>query len=187
MGSATTRLIGLVDSLLAYTRAESGRLEVRPEQFDLAALAAEVIDELRPQAQQKLLELGLAPLAAPLPAVVSDPRLVRIVLMNLTVNAVKFTERGSVQIALAAGPGGHEVAVHDTGPGIAPEDLPRVFEPFEQVDGAQRRSAGVGLGLSLVRSIVDALGGTIEARSSPQGSVFTVRLPPHASPASAST
>jgi len=187
MGSATTRLIGLVDSLLAYTRAESGRLEVRPEQFDLSALAAEVIDELRPQAQQKLLELGLAPLAAPLPAVVSDPRLVRIVLMNLTVNAVKFTERGSVQIALAAGPGGHEVAVHDTGPGIAPEDLPRVFEPFEQVDGAQRRSAGVGLGLSLVRSIVDALGGTIEARSSPQGSVFTVRLPPHASPASAST
>jgi signal transduction histidine kinase len=178
MRTSVTRLVGLIDSLLEYTRVETGRIVVRPERFDLARLAADVVGELLPQAQHKLLEVALEPLAAPLRPIESDPRLVRIVLMNLAVNAVKYTDRGGVRIALADRPDGHLIEVRDTGPGIPPEDLPRIFEPFEQLGAAQRRYvSGVGFGLSLVRAIVEALGGDIDVRSSPSGSVFSVRLP----------
>jgi signal transduction histidine kinase len=112
------------------------------------------------------------------PPLESDPRLVRIVLMNLAVNAVKYTDHGGVRLAVTAGPEGHLLEVKDTGPGIPQEDLPRLFEPFEQLGAAQRRYvSGVGLGLSLVKTIVDALGGRIDVRSSPGGSTFQVRLP----------
>jgi signal transduction histidine kinase len=178
MRTSVTRLVELVESLLEYTRAETGRLEVRAERFDVAQLAAEVAEELLPQAQQRLLSIGVDPPAGPVPPLESDPRLVRIVLMNLAVNAVKYTDHGGVRLAVTAGPEGHLLEVKDTGPGIPQEDLPRLFEPFEQLGAAQRRYvSGVGLGLSLVKTIVDALGGRIDVRSSPGGSTFQVRLP----------
>jgi signal transduction histidine kinase len=171
------RLLGLVEALLEYTRVETGRLVVRPEPVDLAALGAEVVDELLPDAQRKLLELTFAGGAGPAP-VHTDPRLLRLVLLNLVVNAVKYTERGWVRLELAPAPGGrHRLSVADSGPGIAPADLARIFEPFEQV--APRATAqGVGLGLALVKGIAEALRLELTVESTVgQGTTFHVLVP----------
>jgi signal transduction histidine kinase len=182
---ASRRLLSLVESLLEYTRVESGRLVVKPERFDLAALAAEVVDEALPHAQRKLLALELAPPPAELTPAVTDPRLVRIVLVNLVVNAIRYTEAGGVRVTVGEEAAGHLLEVEDTGPGLTREEQDRIFEPFEQVGGeAARKAQGVGLGLTLVKGIVEALGGTIALRSEPgHGSTFRVTLPPRPAPA----
>jgi signal transduction histidine kinase len=170
------RLLGLVEALLEYTRVETGRLVVRPEPVDLATLAAEVVDELLPDAQRKLLELTFAGAAGPALAH-TDPRLLRLVLLNLVVNAVKYTHRGWVRLELSAATGGHRFSVADSGPGIAPADLARIFEPFEQL--APRASAqGVGFGLALVKGIADALGLELTVESIVgRGTTFHVLVP----------
>jgi signal transduction histidine kinase len=173
---ASRRLLSLVESLLEYTRVESGKIVVRAERFDLAALAAEVVDEVLPQAQRKLLALELAP-APELPPAETDPRLVRLVVVNLVVNAVRYTDVGAVRVAVGHRREGHLVEVSDSGPGLTPEQVSRVFEPFEQLSGAAAQQ-GAGLGLTLVRGIVDALRGDIAVSSEPgKGSVFRVVLP----------
>lgn len=178
MRGSTVRLVDLVESLLEFERIESGRFHPTPEPLDLAALAAEVVDELRPQAEQKGLALELD--AAPgLPPLASDHRLVRVVLVNLVANALKFTDAGRVRVALGAGDGAHRIAVRDTGRGISAEDQARIFEPFEQLEVlARKHTPGIGLGLTLVREVVQALGGAISVESEPgAGSAFTVSLP----------
>jgi signal transduction histidine kinase len=175
---STRRMLALVETLLEYTRVESGRLTVRAERFDLRALVGDVVEEVRPQAQKRLLSLDMLPPPAPPAPVESDPRLVRLVLVNLVVNAVKYTEQGSVTVALgAAGPRAW-FEVRDTGPGIAPRDLARVFEPYEQGGDPSRPASGVGLGLSIVKGILDALGAHISVSSDVgRGSAFRVVLP----------
>ena len=97
--------------------------------------------------------------------------------MNLLVNAVKYTPRGSVTVRLGAAGGTSWLEVSDTGPGIAAEDRARVFQPFEQLS-APGTSEGVGLGLALVSGIVAALGGTLRLEAEPgRGSTFRVELP----------
>jgi signal transduction histidine kinase len=181
IGRSANRLRDLVESLLEYTRIQSGRIVVRAEPLDLAALAADVADELRPQAEQKGLTLAVEP-AAPLPTLSSDARLVRLVLVNLIGNAVKFTVRGGVTVSLAERDGQHLVSVADTGPGIRPEHQALVFEPFGQLGEVDKKhQPGFGLGLALVRQIVDALGGKVELHSAEgRGATFTVSLPPAA-------
>jgi len=175
---AARRLLALVESLLEYTRVESGRLVVKPEPCDLGALASEVVDEALPQAQRKLLVLRVdaSPDLGPLE---TDPRLVRLVLVNLVVNAVKYTERGEITVAVRAEASGRSLEVRDTGPGIPPEEQRRIFEPFEQLGaGPTRTTQGVGLGLSLVKGVVEALGGKLSISSTPgRGSTFRVTLP----------
>jgi signal transduction histidine kinase len=181
IGRSANRLRDLVESLLEYTRIQSGRLVVHPEPLDLAALAADVADELRPQAEQKGITLAVES-AAPLAPLLSDARLVRLVLVNLIGNAVKFTGRGGVTVSVAQGGGRHAVSVADTGPGIRPEHRALVFEPFGQVGEVDKKHLpGFGLGLALVRQIVDALGGEVELHSEEgRGATFTVSLPPAA-------
>jgi signal transduction histidine kinase len=178
LGRSFKRLSDLIESILEYTRIESGKLIVRVERFDVVELAGEVVEELLPQAQQKLLRLELLPAPA-LPLMESDPRLVRLVLINLVMNAVKYTTQGSIEVVLTHGPEGHTLAVRDTGPGIAPEVHARIFEPFEQLEPIRHKhTPGVGLGLALVREMVSALGGRIHVDSQVgQGSTFTVVLP----------
>ncbi|BDG10504.1 ATP-binding response regulator [Anaeromyxobacter paludicola] len=174
---AARRLLELIESLLEYTRVESGRLVVRPERVDLARLAREVADELLPQAQARLLKLEVE--AAPLPPLEADPRLLRLVLINLVVNAIKYTERGGVRITAGEDGDRQWVAVADTGPGIPPEARDRIFEPFEQVGALENKhQPGVGIGLSLVRGIAAAIGGRVElVESGPAGTVFRVAVP----------
>jgi signal transduction histidine kinase len=97
------------------------------------------------------------------------------------VNALKYTDDGSVTVVVGHEDGVHFAEVRDTGPGIAPDEQRRMFDPYEQLGGdAAKKAQGVGLGLSLVKGIVEALGGTITVASQPgRGSTFRVRFPPH--------
>jgi signal transduction histidine kinase len=183
LARATTRLLALVESLLEYTRVESGRVVVTRESVDLTALAAEVVEDVLPHAQQKLLTLALDP-PTPVPPLHSDPRLVRLVLMNLVMNGVKYTERGEVRVAVGHGARGHFLVVRDTGEGMSPEDQLRALKPFEQLDPA-RSAGGVGLGLSLVRGVVEALGGRLTMESA-VGAGTTARVDLPAAPEHAS-
>jgi signal transduction histidine kinase len=181
MMGASARLLDLIESLLEYTRVESGRLAVRIEPIDLPALAEEVADDLRPRAEKRGLELRLRT-AFQIPPLECDRRLVRLILVNLVENALKYTERGFVEVSTHADGAHHHIRVEDSGCGIPLHSQTRVFEPFEQVEPiSHKHSPGVGLGLALVREVVDSLGGSIELRSVPErGSIFAVTLPSRA-------
>ncbi len=167
-------LLGLIDDVLDMAKVESGHLELVPEETDLPALAQGVVDLLEVRARRKGLDLRLA-LAPGLPEVVlTDPRRLRQVLLNLLGNAVKFTTKGSVELRVAPEGGtGLHFAVRDTGPGIAAAELERIFRPFEQAGRAEARAAGTGLGLAISRRLVELMGGELEVESEPgRGSVF---------------
>ncbi len=179
IAASTSRLHELIESLLEYARIEGGRLRVDVADVDARALCADVIDELSPQAEQKGIALRLAAAGAP-PPLLSDPRLLRLVVVNLVGNAVKFTQRGEVVVEVAHRGGAHHIRVCDSGPGIPPQDHERIFEPFEQMEPLpNKHTRGVGLGLSIVKDMVLALEGRIELTSAlGAGSTFTVVLPP---------
>jgi PAS domain S-box-containing protein len=176
--TASTRLGAIIDSLLWCARVKRGPMTFAVESVDLARTAADVIDELTPQADHKGLELTLAP-HPPLPPLHGSPTLIRTILVNLIGNAVKYTARGSVRVALSCCGDVHTVAVSDTGPGIPPEQHDRIFQPFEQLDAIEHKHRpGVGLGLTIVKEMLDALGGRISLSSAVgAGSTFTVTLP----------
>lgn len=180
MARATRQLAGLVESLLEYTRLESGRIEARAESLDPAAIVHEVLAAHADQAASAV-TLSLEPQQTDLPPIVSDARLLRIVLANLISNALKFTSQGSVTIRLMTERDTHVFEVTDTGQGIDEADTARIFHPFERLEPVQHKSLpGVGLGLALVDQIVRALGGSITVSSRlGQGSRFRVHLPSH--------
>ena len=175
---ATRQIASLVKSLLEYARVESGRVNVHLEELDAIAIVREVLAAYADHvAEGVALKLDAPPDSHAV--LVSDARLVRVVLGNLVSNALKFTTHGSVRVTLAAQAGAHVFEVHDTGPGLDDADIARIFVPFEQLAPLQRKSVpGIGLGLALVDQIVSMLGGMVEIASRlGEGSVFTVRLP----------
>jgi signal transduction histidine kinase len=178
IADAATRLRKLIETILEYAGLQGARPSGHVEAVNVAALAAEVLEELRSQAERKGLALHLSA-PADLPALCSDRPLVRMVLTNLLDNAVKFTERGEVEVTLAPLASGLSLAVRDTGPGIPPDQQQTIFEPFEHLEPVQRKhTPGIGLGLTVVKELVQSLGGRIELESQPgQGSTFTVVLP----------
>jgi signal transduction histidine kinase len=175
------RLADLIVSLLDYAAIESGRLDVTVERFDPRALLDEVQQDMEPQARLKDLDLQLF-LPEDVPPLETDRRLLRLVLVNLVANAVKFTERGTVALSLRCAADSHSFEVRDTGPGIPLEDRQRIFEPFEQLEPIRHKHRpGVGIGLTVVRQLVDALGGRIDLESEVgRGSAFRVVLPSRA-------
>jgi signal transduction histidine kinase len=174
--------IHLVEDLLELARAESGKLEIRMEPTDLRGVVADAAEEYRAQAEARGLKLGTRLPEVPFP-VVTDGARVRQVLGNLIANAVKYTAAGAVTVRLddarSGTPGGiGRIAIHvdDTGPGIPPEQLGRLFEEFVRLDTATER--GTGIGLTISRRIAEALGGEITVHSEPgSGSTFTLWLP----------
>jgi signal transduction histidine kinase len=178
LARATRQIASLVESLLDYARVESGKVNVHLQELDAIAIVREVLAAHADHAAEGV-ALTFDPPVEPLPVLVSDARLVRVVLSNLVSNALKFTTHGSVRVRLTANADSHVFEVHDTGPGLEQADIARVFLPFEQLAPLQRKTVpGVGLGLALVDQIVNALGGMVEIVSRPgEGSVFTVRLP----------
>jgi signal transduction histidine kinase len=173
-----SRLQHLMETILEYTRLEAGRMELTLSEVELATFAREVVEAYRPEAQRKLLTLELR--LPPQPVLVrTDARLLQLVLLHLVSNAVKYTEQGSVEVAVEALPDACQLAVRDTGRGIAPKDRERIFEPFEQLEDVQRKGApGLGLGLVIVKQLVERLGARLSVASElGQGSAFVVTLP----------
>jgi signal transduction histidine kinase len=177
--TSATHLLYLIEELLAYARLDGHREEVRLQDVDAQDIARETFTITEPLVRERKLAFQLDLPDAPVP-LRTDPDKLRQVLLNLVSNAVKFTHYGSIRVAVQAN-GADEVRfiVQDTGVGIAPEHQARVFEPFWQVDPSQRsRAHGIGLGLSVVRRLVELLGGTITLQSVlGDGSTFTVILP----------
>jgi PAS domain S-box-containing protein len=170
----------LVEDLLDMSRMAGGRLRLSLAATDLSALVREGMDAIGPSAQAKGVSLDMTVPPA-LPRIMADGGRMQQVLWNLLANAIKFTPRGgTVSVHAVATPEGVDVIVHDTGRGIAPDFLPFVFEPFRQGETAMSRSiTGLGLGLAIVRRIVEAHGGHVEAESDGvgKGATFRVRLP----------
>jgi PAS domain S-box-containing protein len=175
----TRRLQRLVDDLLDFARLEAGTFSLSLREADLAQKVRETIESLRPQAQVKGVVLEAdSPDGATM--VRMDPGRIGQVLLNLVGNAIKFTpEGGRVTVRILAAPRRVRVEVADTGIGIAPEHLERLFEKFYQVNGGiTREQGGTGLGLSIAKALVEAHGGTIDVESTPGvGSTFWFTLP----------
>ncbi|MBA2663727.1 MAG: response regulator [Bradymonadaceae bacterium] len=178
MHAAASRLTDLVEGLLHQASIERGQLQAQIERFDGCAVVEESVERLRPLAQQKQLALKFS-CAPEVPLMRSDSGLLRLIASNLLANAIKFTAKGEVVVSLDYQAGQFIVAVQDTGPGIALEDQARIFLPFEHLEPMRHKhTPGVGLGLTLVRAMVNALGGTIEVDSEiGRGSVFRAIIP----------
>jgi len=180
-------LMGIIDDILDLSKVEAGELALVVAPFSPLALATEVMALYGGFASKKGLELGIAEPDGVPPAVEGDAARIRQVLANLVSNAIKFTDRGRVSLALsgrAAADG--RIALHfeveDTGVGISAAQRPRLFKPFSQADGAvDRRHGGTGLGLAICKRLVTMMGGEIDFRSTPgAGSAFwfELALPP---------
>jgi signal transduction histidine kinase len=177
IAAGADRLLALINDVLDLTRLGAGMLTLEPAAVDLAALVDGVAAEVAPQAAAKALAIAID--VPPGLVIRADPLRLHQVLLNLVGNAVKFTEAGRIAITARRGDDRVEIAVADTGIGIAPHALPRVFDEFRQADeSTTRRFGGSGLGLAIARRLVELHGGTIRAESTPGvGSVFTVVLP----------
>ncbi len=170
----------IVEDLLDMSRIIAGKIRLDVQPVVLATLIETVLDSLRPAAEGKSLRLHatLDPIAGP---VKGDPYRLQQVVWNLLANAVKFSQKGGrVQVFLERVNSHVEIVVSDTGEGIAPEFLPYIFDRFRQADGSTtRRYAGLGLGLSIVKQLVELHGGSVRAKSPgvAQGATFIVALP----------
>jgi signal transduction histidine kinase/chemotaxis response regulator CheB len=171
----------LINDLLDVTRVKHGKLRLQRATVDVDATVLAALDAVRSQADKKGLRLEYqAPLRPP--SVDADAERLAQILDNLLRNAIACTDAGAVTVTVAQQNGMMRITVHDTGEGIAADDIANVFEAYRQVD-PERRSDGLGLGLSLVKMLVEAHGGTIDVRSpgrgrgSGGGSAFSFTIP----------
>jgi signal transduction histidine kinase len=179
--NAGTHLLGLINQVLDLSKIEAGKLELSPESVNLVPLIDEVVGTARHLAEQNKNRLSVdAP--ADLGALYVDPMRLRQILLNLLSNACKFTKEGEVSLrARKVGNGRDmvELAVTDTGIGMTPEQLGKLFQEFSQAEASTaKKYGGTGLGLAITRKLARLMGGDVTVTSeSGKGSVFTVRLP----------
>jgi PAS domain S-box-containing protein len=170
----------LIDDLLDVSRFATGQAVVQASPVAIAGIVSTAVETIEPAAAARQIAVELSG-ADPALVVDGDAERLQQVVSNLLSNAVKFTpEGGCVRVRIEAGAATIAISVADSGRGIDPVDLPRVFEPFWQVDTTLTRTeSGLGLGLAIVRSLVEAHGGTVraESRGLGHGSCFTVELP----------
>ena len=179
MRSSTDSLSDLVNDWLDLAKIESGRVDVRIEEFEVEELMGSLRALFRPLAAESKVPLVFEP-TPHFPKLYTDQAKVAQVLRNFISNALKFTEKGDVRVRLAYGPADTVIfSVADTGIGLAPENLDRIFEEFAQVDShLQRRVKGTGLGLPLSRRLARLVGGEITVRSQlGEGSTFALTIP----------
>jgi signal transduction histidine kinase len=182
--AAAEHLLALVNDVLDLSKIEVGRMEIDLEITDIGSLLDSVVTVIEPIASAKGLHVDVI-LERNLPRITTDGRHARQILLNLASNAIKFTERGSVTLIARRSDAGSgdsvRITVEDSGIGIAPEDVSRIFEEFEQVRPSGRGDSlqrGTGLGLAIARKLARLLGGDIEVSSKQGvGSRFTLHLP----------
>ena len=174
-------LLAVINDILDFSKAEAGHLEIQTNDIDLAATVRSCLRMIAPQAEQSSVNLAASGFAD-LPGFSGDEMRLKQILLNLLSNAVKFTPAGGlITLSGQIDPGGQIVLrVADTGIGIKSEDLPKVMEPFRQVDGRLARThEGTGLGLPLTRHLVELHGGTLALDSAPNaGTLVTMTFPP---------
>jgi signal transduction histidine kinase len=175
--NSSQHLLQIINDILDMAKVEAGRVELHEAPVDVMKLADSCIRLVRERAQDAGVALRTE-IAPGLPDLLGDERLIKQILLNLLSNAVKFTPRGGrVTVAGRVEPdAGWTLSVIDTGIGIAPADIPRVMQPFGQVDGSYARShGGTGLGLSIVRALAELHGGAFRLESTPgQGTTATI-------------
>ncbi len=172
-------LLSLIEEILDFARIEAGKTTLSEEAFDLVSLVEGVVELLAPKAHDKGVSLSTMT-GADVPArLIGDPERIRQVLINLVGNAVKFTQEGGVGVRIGWIDGAVEIAVVDTGPGIAPDRIGAIFDEFEQADDhTGRQHGGSGLGLAIVKRLLPLMQGEVRVESElGHGSTFTLRLP----------
>ena len=183
VATSASALLALIDDLLDYSKIEAGRLDLDPQPVAVRELVENVAELLAARAFGKNIGLGVHVGIEVPPTINADPGRLRQVLLNLLGNAIKFTDTGGVSMTVGLGGTSEQPAITfriaDSGPGLRAEDMERIFEEFEQADGSSTREhGGAGLGLSISKRIVDAMGGTIAVDSTVgEGSVFRVEIP----------
>ena len=183
-------LLEIINDILDLSRIEAGQIPIRREETELSYFCQHVVRLLDHAANAKGLRLVFESISPAPESVRVDPKLLRQVLLNLLTNAIKFTESGEIRLRLEWMPeyvpaGAVKFSVTDTGPGIAYDQQTMIFEPFGQVDSTSSRShTGTGLGLTICRKLVHALGGQIGVQSKPgSGSTFWFTVPVEVAPA----
>ncbi|MCP3727393.1 ATP-binding protein [Paraburkholderia sp. CNPSo 3272] len=196
--TAARQLEAQMKDLTDYARLGAGKLELRQEEFEPRELLQSIVDENEQAARSRGLVFEHA-WVGPQRRVVADPHRIRQIAGNLVTNAIRYTERGKVRLEFwlqapgrvsrpsqdeegAPKPAGGDtlvIVVGDTGPGVAPDQIPLIFKEFTQLDTSRsRRYEGAGMGLAIVRGLVELFGGTIETQSRVgKGTTFTVRIP----------
>lgn len=179
---AGRHLLSLINEILELSKIHAGKMEIYPESFDLSNLIEEVITTVRPLAQKKSNKLEIIKQGLP-DSMLSDSSRIRQILLNLLGNSCKFTEAGEIHLTVSGktvdGVKWVYFTIGDTGIGIAPDKIPRLFEEFVQADSSTtRKHGGTGLGLTISKRLAMLLGGDIQASSElGKGASFTVSLP----------
>jgi len=176
IGNNSKKLLELINAILEFSRLEAESVEIKEIKV------SDLLKEIESETKSLISETGLNFVwntVPDLPLHRTNPAKLKVVIKNLINNAVKFTEKGSVTVDVNKSDGGIEISVSDTGIGIAQENLPVIFEPFRQIENPlTRRRGGVGLGLYIVKKLVEILGGTIQVESEVgKGSTFHVWIP----------
>lgn len=176
--ASANHLLAIIDEILTISRAEAGKERVEREPVDVNDLIEYVGSMTQPLAVRKGLDFSIAVPEETL-TIETDPIKLRQVLLNLLSNAINYTESGGVELRAEKKDGMVRLSVADTGVGVNPEHIDRIFEPFWQAEGTTtRRVGGTGLGLAVTRQFVEILGGRIEVHSEVErGSIFTVSIP----------
>jgi signal transduction histidine kinase len=175
--TSATHLVDLIDEVLDISAIATGQVSLKLGDVDIGQLVGDVAKAQRPLVQQKSVEIKID-IATPSPRARADERRLRQVITNIISNAVKFTDKGSIEITAEQKGDRVIVSVRDTGPGIAEEQLPRLFSEFVQLGSLKQRARGTGLGLAICKKLVEAHGGQVTAESKiGRGSTFRVILP----------
>jgi signal transduction histidine kinase len=171
-------LLGLINDVLDLSKIEAGQLTLSLGTYSMPQVVQSAVASTEPLARAKGLALTTS-FAEGLPSGFGDERRLTQVLINLVGNSIKFSDTGSVEVVVKAADGVFDVAVSDTGPGIAPEDQAKIFEEFQQVDNSiTRKKGGTGLGLAIAKCLIEMHGGTIGVESVlGHGSTFRIKLP----------
>lgn len=171
-------LLSLINDVLDISKIEAGQVEIVNAPFDLPESIQKAVQTVTPLALKKGLPL-ITKIPPDVSRIVSDRRRIEQILLNLLSNAIKFTEQGTITLTVERTPGELHISVADTGIGIKPEDMDKLFLPFRQVDsGLTRQHEGTGLGLAICRRLIERMGGTIAVESQwGKGSTFRLTLP----------